>query len=1057
MKEKKNLIAAFAFAALSATAADVVLTGETEYAVADGKTNFVAERITGTGSILKTGDGDLALSGSGNDFSGGVKISGGTVTASSANALGTGKVTVSDASAGVNFDVEPASSGEYVTFNNTLEFTGDAGVSYNGVDGSGDGKKNVIFFKDTRLTGDMVGTRSFRLRHNPKSTGDPKNGGPSTIFEGKLDAGENDIYLNVYGTMTVNGPITANLLSGGEAWSGGGTLALYNPENSIGTLVVCHNNVKCGANNVLVGSVVTWRFTGKSAYSGLSCVNMGGFDQTIAGLSQHHFKDVNWQGAYMTSSMVGSGGNTYCIMSSTPATLTITGDDMDLTTYAPLMGAASLVVDAKENKEFKQTFTRHESKFSGTTEVRAGILEIDGLARFSKTISVSVSSGAKFLCRSTNSNPALESVKSLSVEGVFDASQASANPFSSALESVTIGANASLSLPKGSALRVKSLTANGKTYAIGCFTQETLPSLKSGSIIVSGGEASQVAWTGAKSASLTDTGNWDDPQVDLKYGSFGAVFAKSGAAATVDSDVAVHEILFRAADGEAGFTLSRSEPAHPIAVGPRISALTNDAAATAHTYVMDNPIRVLAQLTFHADTNQTLVIRNALNESIDEMGAHRIFVDGSGLAANGTGRVCFEGTNCFGGSITVTASLVRVSGLLSNPNGVYTGKPEDDSLDSIVLNLNQGGLVSGAGILNNGLWLENATVKKSMLVKSAMGRRSITTASNTTNEFAGYLRYSIKEHQGVEIQSGSELILSGGLCGSHSFRKYGPGTLRIRNVPVDCQESAGFNPSGPGRVIFEVPDNTFNYLCLGYSQYNSGEMVVETAVDHVITNGIVQIGGDGGNVDSCVANGGGKSYRLDLHSTTQRCRKLAVLKKGELAGEYPAMMEIFEGWLDATDTKAADPDGYRYLGNVTGGVGLHQCGPGTLTITNAVASCGDLIVSDGVIEFTGAGSWLNGTNVTVTGSGKLKLPNGKRLNGKVTVMHFGADGDAWEIDIPAGASHSVAALYDSEGNKLSAGVYGNASSGAANTRYAAHFPNNGTLNVRRNSMVVSIR
>ena len=1056
MKEKKNLIAAFAFVALSATAADVVLTGETEYAVAKDKVNSVAERITGTGSILKTGDGDLTLSGSGNDFSGGVKISGGTVTASSANALGTGKVTVSDASAGVNFNVEPASSGEYVTFNNALEFTGDESVGY-GKNENGDGKKNVVFFKDTRLTGDMVGTMSFRLRHNPKDVNKgPGYGGSSTIFEGKLDAGENDIYLNVYGTMTVNGPVTAGLLSGGEAWSGGGTLALYNPENSIRTLVLCHNIVKCGANNVLGGSVVTWRLTGTSPAPGLSLVNMNGFDQTVAGLSQHIFSNKSWNEAFVNSA-VGRDGNTYCVMSSTPATLTITGDGMDLTTYAPLMGAASLIVDAKENKAFKQTFTRHVSDFSGTTEVRAGILEIDGLARFSKTTSVSVSSGAKFLCRSTNSNPALESVKSLSVDGVFDASAASVNPFST-LDSISLGAESEVYLPADAVLSVQSMTVAGKSVEGRLFDSSNLSNLKSGRIIVVGGEAKTSTWTGAaSSSSLTDSGNWS---AGFQDGALKAVFAESGTSATVDADAMLYEIIFRAAEGKDGFSLVRSDPAHTLTVGPRISALTNDLAATPHTYMIDNPLKVFGILTFHADTNQTLVVRNALHESVDEIGLHKIYVDGKGAAACLSGRIVFDGTNYFGGELTMSTSVVRVSGKLANPDDTYTGDPgEDGDGSSINVWLGKGGAVADKPN-NYGLILSNAVVGKSMFVQNQIGKRTITTEPGTTNVFSGYLRYNDNgdpSHQGVEVSANSELTLAGGLHGSHSFRKYGSGTLRIMDIPVDCQKSAGFNPAASGRVIFEVPNNTFKYLLLGYSNLNSGgNMIVETTVDNVLTNGLVQIGGNGASADECVALSVG-TYTLDVHSTTQRCQKIAVLKQGTLTGEYPAMVEIFEGWLDATDTKAADPDGYRYLGNVTGGVGLHQCGPGTLTITNAVSSCGDLIVSDGVIEFTTTGSWLNGTNVTVTGSGTLKLAQGTHFRSRTTALHLGADGDSWKIDIPAGVSHSVAALYDSEGNKLSAGVYGNASSGAANTRYASHFPNNGTLNVRRSGMAVSIR
>ena len=69
----------------------------------------------------------------------------------------------------------------------------------------------------------------------------------------------------------------------------------------------------------------------------------------------------------------------------------------------------------------------------------------------------------------------------------------------------------------------------------------------------------------------------------------------------------------------------------------------------------------------------------------------------------------------------------------------------------------------------------------------------------------------------------------------------------------------------------------------------------------------------------------------------------------------------------------------------------------------------------------------------------------------------GADGDAWQIDIPAGASQGFAAAYDHEGNRLSAGTYGNAASGASFTRYASHFPNGGKISVRPTGLALSVR
>lgn len=1046
------------FAAAFAAAAEVNLDGETTCAVAGGSaTNRISEKVTGTGSILKTGAGVLSLTNPGNDFSGGIVISEGTVSAAAEGVLGSGTVTVSSAlsrSAGVHFNAA-ASSGSYAVFSNPLAFTGDKDVGdYRSLSHSGGYEQtnfNAVFYKNTRLTGDITGTRSFRLRHNPVSTSNPKNGGPSTIFDGALSAVEKSIYLHVYGTMTVNGPVTAKMLWGGEPWSGGGTLALNNSENAIGTIIISHNNLSCGAANVLGGATIAWRLTGESPHPGLSCVNMNGFDQTVAGLSQVVFDNNGWNKAFVHRN-VGMNENTYCVTSSEAATLTITGGVENLTTYAPLMGAVSLVIDSQSNSAFVQTFTNNLNTFTGATEVRAGILKITGNARFSKTPSITVAQGASLICASTNSLPALESVKTLAVNGTFDASTAKTAPFST-IESLSLGADASLLLPAGMVLYVKSITVNGQPKTGRLFTPENLPQLKSGTIIVDS-VGIDATWTGAESQSLTAAGNWDASPLEFSNGSINATFASAGATAIADDDAVFGSIRFRAAEGENGFAINRGDPEHTVTVLDGISAVTNGADCTAHTYVIDTPLKIAEAITFHADTNQTLTVRNALRETAEDMGKHTITVDGHGPYANRIGSVRFEGTNCFGGKLAMTTSLVRVSGVLSNPGRLYTGVPAGKTAGDIIhikMNTNNDATRADAskGNMVYGLFLNNATIGKSIWVDSMIGCRSITTESGTTNEVTGYVRYNIYDHQGVETKWNSELILSGGLYGSHSFRKYNSGTLRIRNVPVNCTQSAGFNPE-EGRVVFEVPDNTFNYFILGYN-YNK-TLTVEMTVDNVLTNGLVQIGGSGGDANNCMPLSKG-NYTLDVHGTRQRCEKLAVLPRGTLTGEYPAMVEVYDGWHDG------NPAGYRYVtGNITGGVGLLHSGTGTLTLTNrAFASCGDLAVTNGTLEFAANATWLNGTNITVAGSGTLRLAKGGHFSRKNAILWFGADEDAWKIDIPAGMSQTFSAAYDADGRRLSAGTYGNAASGATNVRYAGHFPNAGRVNVSYTGTIVSIR
>lgn len=1058
------------FAAALAAAAEVNLDGETTYAVADSATNRISEKVTGSGSILKDGAGTLALSNSANDFSGGVSISKGAVSAEAEGVLGAGTVTVSSASsrsATVCFNAAASAADGYAVFSNPLCFTGDRDVDDYQELYKSEGQNfnfNAIFYKNTRLTGDITGVRSFRLRHNPVSTSNPYNGGPSTIFDGALSAVGKSVFLNVYGTMTVNGPVTAETLWGGESWSGGGTLALNNPRNAIGTIVICHNKLSCGAADVLGGAIIVWRTTGGPSV-GLACVLMNGHDQTVAGLSQVVFTPVNnsWNQVFVHWA-VGNGGNTYCVTSSEAATLTITGGVENLTTYAPLMGSASLVLDSRSNPAFVQTFTHNRSKFTGTTDVRAGTLAITGNARFSETPSITVAQGASLICASTNSLPAFASLKTLAVNGTFNASTAKTVPFPT-LESLSLGADAEFSLPSGMVLRAKSITVDGQTNTGRLFTPENLPQLKSGTVIVDS-DGIDATWTGAESQSLTDAGNWDVSPLDFSGGGIDATFASAGAAAIADADAVFNSVTFCAADGESGFAIRRSDPEHTVTVLSGISAVTNGADSTTHTYTIDTLLKIVDAITLHADTNQTLTVRNALRETAEDMGRHTLTVDGFGPYANRIGSVRFEGTNLFGGKLSITTSLVRVSGVLSNPDDIYTGVPstvsDSDAGDVSAADAISIRLASGAGVDSSvadadstkgdniyGLFLDNARIGKSILVYSKIGCRSITTESSTTNEVSGYVRYDKYCHQGVETKYNSELILSGGLYGSHSFRKYNTGTLRIRNVPVNCCQSAGFNPS-EGRVVFEVPNNVFNYFILGYDNWRT--LTVEMAVDNVLTNGLVQIGGYGGNASKCEPMTGG-TYTLDVHGTRQRCEKLAVLPRGVLTGEYPSMVEVCNGWHDG------DPEGYRYVtGNITGGVGILHGGTGTLTLTNrAFASCGDIAVTNGVLEFAANATWLNGTNVTVSGSGTLRLAKGGRLNGRNAVLWLGADDDPWQIDIPAGMSQTVAAAYDDAGRRISAGTYGNAASGAANVRYADHFPNAGRVNVSCTGTIVSIR
>ena len=128
---KGIVLVACCVASAAALAATVTLNGETTYNVASG-TNTVSDTLTGGGSILKTGNGALNLTGVGNDFTGGTKVNAGAVLVNALNALGSGSVEVAAKTAGVWFNVAPATTGGYTLFGNALAFTGTEDCSFGG-------------------------------------------------------------------------------------------------------------------------------------------------------------------------------------------------------------------------------------------------------------------------------------------------------------------------------------------------------------------------------------------------------------------------------------------------------------------------------------------------------------------------------------------------------------------------------------------------------------------------------------------------------------------------------------------------------------------------------------------------------------------------------------------------------------------------------------------------------------------------------------------------------------------------------------------------------------
>ncbi len=1011
------------------------------YNPASDVTTSVSDKLTGEGKVVKTGEGVLVLSNGENDYSGGTVVNGGIVRVTAVGALGSGLVTVDGKNQKVELSAPKAAEG-YNVYANDFLFTGTGNGLASG--GGTDSTYSLWFGPEDKtaklkLTGKITADRGLRMRTYNTTTSPGDCEGPEVVIMGEVNAGNNPVYVESYGIIAFSNKVTAALMMLGDAWSTGGKVYLSSPENEVGEWRIGNERVYCTAENVLSGGMLDWDSHGNNPVDGRSILDLQGFKQTVSCIFSP-VPNSSWDQVFTKY------GNYLCVKSTPPATLTITGRSEPAQTYTTIRDAVSLVLDASEFPDFEQSFMLHPNTMTGTITVKNGTLRLAETARFAKATALTIEKGGTFKCESTATSAALAGVKTLKIAGTFDASSATVNPFAEELDEIELVAGAVVKLPAVSIIRSKRVKIGDKTYTGGCLVTVDGMTLEDVAIEITGTATTTATWTdGAADGLLATAGNWDGA-IDLGLGTARAVFASAGSAATVDTDMVAAGITF---DSAQGFTLSRlakPQAAKTITVFDDIAVLGSGDGA--RTYTIDNPLKFVGNRTITLDGNSTLCLKNAL--ASDDAAKGTITVKSSSLV--------FEGTNTFAGRLAITTNRVTIkAGVLANPNRERGTRPASDSdANTIYLNVSS---AKDADLKNTGIQLQNAVVDKSLYIKNRMGTCAVYAPENTTNEIRGFVRYTVSDtHERFSLNDGSELTLSGGLETIHSFRIYDGGTLRITNTPALFLGSAGLNPS-EGTVYLDVANNTITNMCIGYHDYKTATIV--TTVDYAMTNGNVQVGGDGGYFGDAVAPVGG-SFTLDLRATKQKCQRLGVMKQGVLTGQYPAMLEITEG---RPSEGLFAKFGYSVVGQVTGGVGLCMNGDegSVLLLTNQVfASCGDLMVTNGILELAEA-TWKNGTNVTVTGTGILKVSKLRggvsAFDGKHAVLHLGDNDDTWTIDLPAGSVQRFAYAYDSDGKLLPSGVYGRkGAQGVTREAYSDHFPENGgTIRVTRHGTTMIFR
>ena len=939
-----------ASAAETIVATNSVFSGAGTWTVAEGDVEIVTGRISATGNFTKYGKGTLALANAGNSFGGTVYVSSGVLRADAEGALGTATVNLSkSSSSSADRSNRLFLNAEGAVFENNVNFTGgtELSVAYS----------PLHIVKSCEISGNIV----LAANKNYVVTDDP-DGKPTTVFGGRISGtGTTGIYLAPAGVFSFEGEIAVpSFVTTTSTSESPGTVQIRSSSNAVATVAIGYANVELHASDAFPDAVVSHSFGSNThaqndAYGSLTLYA----DQAVSSFA--------WTGSKYPAASSGSS-----VFSDGAVTLRLKGTTAAPVTYVRLCDHITLVKegDADAVQVFGSATRGRTHTTDGLLVVSNGTLRIAGATTFPNVPEVVVAGGC-FDLQSTSAG-SLSGVTRLAVEGgTFMVGGSTPYPFADTVDVVELGSSGVLDSESALVVVARKLIVAGNDAGYGNFTSDDYSGNIGANVTISVPRPEHVytadSWIGGSSGdSASAAQNWAKGVLpDLATGDFTPFFAASGSRAVFDSAVSFFGIGF-ASTNETSFTLAKGgDNASMQIYGGGLSVFpvyADGGPALCRFYTNEVPVSAQAtEWDIDVATNSTLVL-------IGETAAG----GAPAVKKTGEGTLELDGDFAVGGAFTLEKGRMAVRGVF----GV-----EDDPGTLYVK--------SGTGYMST-LRLENATIRKGFTNQgsgSSVNPYWLVSGAGTTNLVEG--PYLSGSSQYFTMESGSMLTLSGGISIGASFIVTAPNaentTFVIRDNPLVCTVASKGSSSLSANVVF---DSTGNVLQQSIETPGQGRYLEFRRDDAFATCPTLRLRGG----------------EVRLNATHQSWETLArdwARPAVTVTGDAGGVLEVTAG-AEENDLGTSNASCV-----FAGLVSLRMGGAKTLLVTNSISSSyGDVAVTNGVLRFAADSSWMNGTNVTVAGGGRLEIAG--RTFGEQAVLHLEDEG---VISIRDGVRQKVSLAY----------------------------------------------